>query len=43
MTADVEALCYRQLAAAVVKRAVLDARSANGHSAEARRWLTASP
>ncbi len=29
----------RRLAAAILKRAVKDARDGNGHSAEARRWL----
>jgi hypothetical protein len=29
----------RRLVAAILKRAVKDARDGNGHSAEARRWL----
>jgi hypothetical protein len=34
---------WRRLAAAIVKRAVLDARSGNGAAAEARRWLASDP
>ena len=34
---------YRRLAAAIIARAVKDAQSGNGHSAEARSWLLASP
>lgn len=41
---DTEAVVvYRRLAAAIVRRAALDARGGNGHSAEARRWLVSSP
>jgi len=32
-------LAYRQLAVMILWRAVRDARSANGYSAEARAWL----
>ena len=39
MTADPETLAARRLAAAVVLRAVRDARDGNGYSAEARHWL----
>lgn len=34
---------WRRLAAAVLRRAVLDARSDNGTAAEARRWLPGDP
>lgn len=43
MTPNAETLAYRRLAAAVIYRAVLDARSGNGHAAGARRWLTSDP
>lgn len=43
MSPDVEALIYRRLAAAILARALLDARSGNGHSAEARAWLERDP
>jgi hypothetical protein len=33
---------YRQLAAAILKRAVLDAQSTNGRAASARCWLETS-
>ena len=42
-TADAEALAYRRLAAAILRRAALDARSTNGRAASARRWLVADP
>ena len=34
---------YRRLACAIIRRAALDARGGNGHSAEARQWLVSSP
>lgn len=34
---------YRRLAAAILRRACLDARSGNGHGAEARAWLERDP
>jgi hypothetical protein len=34
---------HRRLAAAIVLRAVRDARSSNGYAAEARRWLLSDP
>jgi hypothetical protein len=34
-----EGCAERRLAAAILKRAVLDARSSNGRAAHARRWL----
>ena len=43
MTTDAQALAYRRLAAAIIRRAVLDARSGNGRAASARRWLVSSP
>jgi hypothetical protein len=43
MPPDVEAVVYRRLACAILVRAVLDARSGNGSSAEARAWLEHDP
>ena len=43
MTTDAQALAYRRLAAAILKRAVLDAQSSNGRAAAARRWLLSDP
>lgn len=40
---DDDVICYRRLAAAIVRRAVLDAQSANGQAAAARCWLLTSP
>lgn len=34
---------HRRLAAAIILRAIRDARSGNGHAAEARRWLASDP
>jgi hypothetical protein len=34
---------WRRLAAAIIARAVKDARSGNGYAAEARSWLLSSP
>ena len=34
---------WRRLACAILKRAVLDARSKNGVASEARRWLEGDP
>ena len=42
-TTDAQAHAYRRLAAAVIWRAALDAKSGNGHAVEARRWLVSSP
>lgn len=43
MFPDIEALVYRRLACAILARAVFDARSGNGSSAEARLWLMCDP
>ena len=43
MSADAVVLAYRSLACAIIRRAMLDARLDNGHSAEARRWLLFDP
>ena len=39
---DPETYGHRRLAAAIVARAALDAKSGNGHSAGARLWLVSS-
>ena len=38
-TCDPSLVAYRRLACAILARAVRDAKSGNGHSAEARHWL----
>ena len=43
MIADAVVLAYRHLACAIIRRAMLDARLDNGHSAEARLWLLFDP
>ena len=43
MSTDAVVLAYRSLACAIIRRAMLDARRDNGHSAEARRWLLFDP
>jgi hypothetical protein len=43
MSPDVAVVVYRRLAAAILARAVLDARNGNGHAAEARLWLVCDP
>ena len=43
MTPDAQALAYRRLACAILRRAVFDARSGNGHASEARHWLRFHP
>ena len=43
MTPDAQVLAYRRLAAAILRRAVLDAQSSNGRAAAARRWLLSEP
>jgi hypothetical protein len=43
MSPDVAVVVYRRLACAILARAVFDARSGNGSSAEARSWLMYDP
>jgi len=42
-TCDPVVAAYKRLACAILARAVRDAKSGNGHSTEARRWLAGDP